>query len=146
NNNFATNYATFPYSGYTNNTNRTLQASFDIAYKFPIEGLTATGMYAYFYNNQYKNIFEKTYNTYRYDDATGEYIANGGQQNPYRSRDNGYITDNVYRVQLNYKRTFGQHDVSGMAAMEAQERTDESSFLRSQPATNYIDLINQFTE
>jgi len=146
NNNFATNYATFPYSGYTNNTNRTLQTSFDIAYKFPIEGLTATGMYAFFYNNQYKNIFEKTYNTYQYDEKTGEYLANGGQQNPYRSRNNGYIIDNVYRIQLNYKRTFGKHDVSGMAGMEAKERTDESSFLRSQPATNYIDLMNQFTE
>jgi len=146
NNNFASNYATFPYSGYTNTLRRTLQANFDVTYKFPIEGLTATGMYAFFYNNLFENIFEKTYDTYTYNAQNDEYLVTGGQHNPYRSRSNGYITDNVYRVQLNYKRSFGKHDVSGLAAMEAQERLDNLFFIRSQPATNYIDLINTFNE
>lgn len=146
NNNFASNYATFPHSGYTKTERRTLQTSFDVAYNFPIEGLTATGMYAFFYNNLFENIFEKTFDTYSYNAATDEYEVTGGQQNPYRSRSNGYITDNVYRLQLNYKRTFGKHDVSGLAAMEAQERLDNLFFIRSQPATNYIDLINSFNE
>ncbi|QNL47964.1 TonB-dependent receptor [Olivibacter sp. SDN3] len=146
NNNFASNYATFPYSGYTNILRRTLQTSFDVEYKFPIEGLTATGMYAFFYNNLFENIFEKTFDTYTYNAQNEEYMVTGGQQNPFRSRSNGYIVDNVYRVQLNYKRTFGKHDVSGLAAMEAQERLDNLFFIRSQPTTNYIDLINTFNE
>ncbi len=146
NNNFATNYATFPYSGYTNTLRRTLQTSFDVEYKFPIEGLTATGMYAFFYNNSFENIFEKTYDTYTYDAQNDEYLVTGGQQNPFRSRSNGYIVDNVYRVQLNYKRSLGKHDISGLVAMEAQERLDNLFYIRSQPTTNYIDLINTFNE
>jgi TonB-linked outer membrane protein, SusC/RagA family len=146
NNNFASNYATFPYSGYTKTERRTLQTSFDVEYDFPIEGLTATGMYAFFYNNLLENIFEKTFDTYTYNASTQEYEVTGGQQNPFRSRSNGYITDNVYRVQLNYKRTFGKHDISSLAAMEAQERLDNLFFVRSQPETNYIDLINSFNE
>lgn len=146
NNNFASNYATFEHSGYTKTERRTLQTSFDLEYNFPIEGLTASGMYAFFYNNLFENIFEKTYDTYTYDEVNDNYNVTGGQRNPFRSRSNGYITDNVYRVQLNYKRTFGKHDISGLAAMEAQERLDNLFFIRSQPETNYIDLINSFNE
>ena len=146
NNNFASNYATFEYSGYTKTERRTLQTSFDVEYDLPVEGLKASGMYAFFYNNLYENIFEKTFDTYTYNERTGEYEVTGGQRNPYRSRSNGYITDNVYRLQLDYKRRFGKHDVTALAAMEAQERLDNLFFVRSQPETNYIDLINTFAE
>ncbi|HMI02527.1 MAG TPA: TonB-dependent receptor [Pedobacter sp.] len=146
NNNFATNYATFEYSGYNKTERRTLQTSFDLEYKFPIKGLTATGMYAFFYNNLLGNTYEKTYKTYTYNSATGNYDVTGGQQNPYRSRDNGYIIDNVLRVQLNYNRTFGKHNVSAIGAMESQDRTDKLFFVRSQPVSNEIDIMNFFNE
>lgn len=146
NNNFASNYATFEYSGYTKTERRTLQTSFDIEYDLPVEGLKASGTYAFFYNNLFENIFEKTFDTYSYIPETDEYVVTGGQQNPFRSRSNGYITDNVYRLQLDYNKRFGKHDVTALAAMEAQERLDNLFFIRSQPATNYIDLINSFNE
>ena len=146
NNNFASNYATFEYSGYTETERRTLQTSFDLEYKFPLKGLTATGMYAFFYNNLLNNVFEKTYDTYTYNSGTGNYEVTGGQKNAYRSRDNGYITDNVLRVQLNYNRTFGRHTISGIGAMETQERMDKLFFVRSQPISNHIDIIDNFNE
>ncbi|WP_256002275.1 SusC/RagA family TonB-linked outer membrane protein [Pedobacter deserti] len=146
NNNFATNYATFEYSGFSKTERRTLQTSFDMEYRLPVKGLTATGMYAFFYNNLLSNVFEKTYKTYTYNSATGSYDATGGQQNPYRSRDNGYIIDNVLRLQLNYNGTFGRHGLSLMGAMESQDRTDKLFFVRSQPASNHIEIMNFFNE
>ncbi|MCX2575882.1 SusC/RagA family TonB-linked outer membrane protein [Pedobacter sandarakinus] len=146
NNNFATNYATFEYSGYNKTERRTLQTTFDLEYKFPIKGLTANGMYSFFYNNLLGNTYEKTYKTYTYNAASDTYNVTGGQQNPYRSRDNGYIIDNVLRLQLNYAGTFGKHNVSAIGAMETQERVDKLFFVRSQPVSNEIDIINFFNE
>lgn len=146
NNNFATNYATFEYSGYSDKQRRTLQTTFDLEYKFPITGLAITAMYTYFYNNFLHDIFEKTYSTYTYDKINNMYDVSGGQQNPFRTRKNAYVTDNIYRSQLNYKREFGRHNVSGVLGMEAQERTFKDFLVRSRPATNYIDLIDQFNE
>ena len=144
--NFATNYAAFPYSGYTNILRRTMQTSFDLEYKTPIKGLTATGMYAYFYNNLLQDISEKTYNTYTYDESTGKYNPTGGQKNPFRSRDNGYITDNIFRVQLNYSGTFGKHTIKGTGGLETQDRMDKLFFVRSQPLSNAVDIINSLNE
>src|SRR5690606_5560649 len=125
---------------------RTLQTTFDLEYKFPITGLAITAMYTYFYNNFLHDIFEKTYSTYTYDKINNMYDVSGGQQNPFRTRKNAYVTDNIYRSQLNYKREFGRHNVSGVLGMEAQERTFKDFLVRSRPATNYIDLIDQFNE
>ncbi|WP_346237698.1 TonB-dependent receptor [Niabella insulamsoli] len=141
--NFATNYAVFPLSGYFDQVNRTLQTSFDLEYKTPVKGLTVTGMYAYFYNTLLRDISEKTYNTYEYDAANNTYEITGGQQNPFRSKDNGHITDNVLRAQLNYSGRFGPHDIKATGGFETKERMDKLFWVRSQPVSNYIDIINQ---
>lgn len=141
--NFATNYAVFPLSGYFDQVNRTLQTTFDLEYKTPIRGLTATGMYAYFYNTLLRDISEKTYNTYEYNSSTGAYTVTGGQRNPFRSKDNGHITDNVMRLQLNYSGNFALHTVRVTGGVETKERMDKLFWVRSQPFSNHIDIINQ---
>ncbi|MGV3503228.1 MAG: SusC/RagA family TonB-linked outer membrane protein [Adhaeribacter sp.] len=144
--NFSSNYAVFEYSGYNTDLWRSIQTNFNLDYEFPVKGLTATGMYAFFYNNGLADEFEKTFNTYDYDEATQTYTVTGGQRNPYRTRRNQYITDNILRGQLNYKRKFGRHNVAAMVGAEAQDRLHKNFFLHAQPSNNYIDLLNQVSE
>ncbi|MCH5719468.1 SusC/RagA family TonB-linked outer membrane protein [Niabella hibiscisoli] len=141
--NFATNYAVFPLSGYFDQVNRTLQTTFDLEYKTPVKGLTAVGMYSYFYNTLLRDISEKTYNTYEYNSADNTYQVTGGQRNPFRTKDNGHITDNVMRLQLNYNGKIGLHSIRATGGVETKERMDKLFWVRSQPLSNFIDIINQ---
>jgi TonB-linked SusC/RagA family outer membrane protein len=146
NSNYATNYAVFSLSGDHEDLRRTLQVNLDLEYKLPVKGLTLTGMYAYFFNNNLSDTFEKTYNTFTYNAATDSYQVTGGQKNPYRDRRNQHIADNIFRSQLNYNGKFGGHQVSALLGVEAQDRLDKNFFIHTVPATNYIRLINQVAE
>lgn len=144
--NFASNNATFPLSGYNNELFRTLQTTFNLDYNFPIKGLTGSAKYTFFYNNGLEDIFNHSYDTYTYNKSADIYEITGGQQNRIRSRRNRHITDNIYNLQLNYTVQIGKHNFSALLGGEAQERLDKNFFVRAQPATNYIDLINYFNE
>jgi len=146
NSNYATNYAVFGISGNHEDLRRTLQTNLDLEYKLPVKGLTLTGMYAYFFNNLLSDTFEKTYETYTYNQATDTYQVTGGRQNPYRDRRNQHIADNIFRTQLNYNGKFGNHNIGTILGVEAQDRLDKNFFIHTVPATNYIALINQVSE
>ena len=142
--NGASNYATLNYdvSGWHENTWRVAQLNVNAGYNFPVKGLTGKAIFGYYLADNVEETFEYTYELYTYDEATDTYVVTGGNQNPYRDRRLQKVEENILQLQLNYDNRFGAHEVGLDAAFEANERSTPSFWFRSQPSTNYIDLVN----
>ncbi|HEX6926767.1 MAG TPA: TonB-dependent receptor [Longimicrobiaceae bacterium] len=142
--NIASNYATLNYdiSGYWESIWRVQQTNLSATYDLPIDGLAATARYSYYLADNVENTFEYTYDVFTYYPETDEYVRTGGNDNPFRDRWSRKVEENMLQLQLNYDKRFGRHGVSFDAAFEANERLEPRYWLRSQPSTNYIELIN----
>ncbi|OLE58123.1 MAG: hypothetical protein AUG74_17475 [Bacteroidetes bacterium 13_1_20CM_4_60_6] len=140
----ASNWATLNYgiSGTFYNKWRVGQANFTADYATPIEGLKAAGRYSYYLADNMEETFEYTYDLYRYDPVTGQYYVAGGNQNPYRDRWNRKVEEHLVQLQLNYNKMFGRHELGVVTVFESTQRQNPVFQVRSQPATNYIPLMN----
>ncbi len=123
---------------------RVLQTNFTGEYEI-MEGLTAKGMYSYYFADQLTNTFEYTYDVFTYDQNTDSYNRTGGNDNPYRDRTQEKINEHVTQFQLAYNNTFGKHTIGAVAVAESIQRRTQRNFLHSVPQTNYLDLI-QFAD
>lgn len=128
-------------SGYWRSDWRVLQTNLTAEYQFPIEGLTAKGLFSYYYANEIMNGHEYTYKVYTYDPVNDAYNATGGSSNPYRERRNRTILSPTIQAQLNYNKTFGRHTVGATLVAERIKRRDLSSYVHSVPTINQLPLI-----
>lgn len=128
-------------SGYWRSDWRVLQSNLTAEYQFPLEGLTAKGLFSYYYANEIMNGHEYTYKVYTYNPADSSYNVTGGSSNPYRERRNRTILTPNIQVQLNYNKVFGQHTVGATLVAERIKRRDLSSYVHSVPTTNQLPLI-----
>jgi TonB-linked SusC/RagA family outer membrane protein len=143
----AENWAILNYaiSGYAREDWRVLQTNFNAEYQLPIKGLTARGVYSYYFADRLSNIHEYTYDVYTYDPASDKYNISGGSSNPYRERVTRKIFENVLQGQLNYVNSFGRHNLSGTFVAERISRREQETFVHSVPKTNVLPLI-QFAD
>lgn len=128
-------------SGYWRSDWRVLQSNLTAEYQFPLEGLTARGLFSYYYANEIMNGHEYTYNVYTYYPADSTYKVTGGSSNPYRERRNRTITSPTVQVQLNYNKTFYKHTVGATVVAERIKRNDIESYVHSVPTINDLPLI-----
>jgi TonB-linked SusC/RagA family outer membrane protein len=132
----------YDISGYFHDDWRVAQPQVEVEFNI-LEGLTASGTYAYYYGNQNLNTFEYTYKTYEYDEDTDEYVATAGNDNPYRDRRDNNIEEHNLQARLNFDRTLADvHDVSADLALEFNDRHEYGFYEKSTPSTNEINLIN----
>ncbi|QDH79919.1 TonB-dependent receptor [Echinicola soli] len=147
-NNIETNWALLNYdrTGFYTNYWKNLQTNFTAEYDIPVEGLKAKGLYSYYYADNYVNTFEYTYDVFDYIPEDDEYIRTGGNDNPYRDRNQRKIEETVTQLQLNYDRVFAEdHKLAILALYERIQRRDYSNFLHSVPTNNYLSLV-QFAD
>lgn len=140
------NNATFPLAGRSDEQWRSVQTNFNMEYNLPVKGLTAKGIYSFFFNNQLKDVFEHSFDAYTYDETTDTYEVTGGRDSRWRSRRNRHITNNVLRLLLNYDREFGEHNISAVLGGETEERLDKNFNVITTPTTNHIELIREFND
>lgn len=142
-------------TGYTDDIWKVISTNFYAEYDLPVKGLTARAAFSYWFAQNNNEQFEYTYDTYTYNDATGNYDVTGGNQNPWRRKVNEQKEEKTFQAQLNYANTFGLHNISGVLGMEAFE--GETSFLQynTLPTNNYIsltavddmtDMVNTYNE
>jgi len=133
---------TYENSGYYFSDWRVAQPQVELEFKI-LEGLTASGTYAYYYANQKASTFEYTYDTYTYNEETDTYEVTGGNANPYRDKTDTNIEEHNIQARLNFDRTLAEvHNVSADFAFEFNERHEYGTFLKSTPPTNEINLVN----
>jgi TonB-linked SusC/RagA family outer membrane protein len=128
-------------SGKYTNVWYVLQTNFNAEYKLPIKGLSVKGTYSYYYANNQLNNHEYTFNAYTYNPTTKTYDITGGSQNPWQERNTDLILDNVIRGEINYKNSFGLHNVEAVVAAERDKRQENSAYLHDVPALNELSIV-----
>lgn len=128
-------------SGYWREDWRVLQTNVNLEYELPLKGLTAKGLFSYYYANRIMNGHEYTYNVYTYNPDTKEYKVTGGSSNPFRSRAQRTVLSPVIQLQLNYNNTFGQHTIGATVVAERIKRRNIDDWIHAVPTTNQLPLI-----
>lgn len=112
--------------GYDRRDRREFNGSIALNWELPwVKGLSAKALFSYDYNNLYSRKWYKEYYEYTYDATADIY-------NKSRSHTISELTtqnDNYFRpngqISLNYKKTFGKHDIGALVLWEFNnDRTD----------------------
>ncbi|GAB3027360.1 TonB-dependent receptor [Niabella terrae] len=129
-------------TGYWRSDWRVLQTNFNAEYQIPgVKGLTLKGKYSYYLADNVINGHEYTYDVYTYHPEDDSYEKKVGSSNPYRERRLEKVFNNVFQVQLDYNRTFGDHTVSGTFVKENIERKRTYTFQHAVPKINYLPVL-----
>lgn len=136
---------TYENSGKFQDDWRVLQTNFHAEYELPIKGLTAKGVYSYYYADEYKTNHEFTYNVYTYNPTDSTYTEKVGSANPWQERGRTMITESDIQGQLNYENSFGKHNIGATFATEWYQRRTLYSWQHDVPPVNELDHILQPT-
>lgn len=130
-------------TGYIDEIDRVVKGNFYAEYDFAF-GLKAKGTYSYQFRNFDFDGFEYTYNAYTYDAANDAYnvVPGGGNQNPWRERRKRNVVDRFAQFQLSYNKTFGNHEISAVAAYEQSDNVNTYMIVHTVPPNNYIPLMS----
>lgn len=124
---------------------RTVRNTFTVDYQTPLKGLSAKGLFSYFFANNNQNRNEKGYKEYTYDRKTDSYVvmydkAEAGGAKRSRIRDNYYDINGQFL--LNYDNTFGKHNITGTAGFEFYQRQQNFLRVEQSPVDNpFVDLV-----
>lgn len=132
---------TYKNSGKWQSDWRVLQTNIHAQYDLPIKGLSAKGVYSYYYANEYLTNHEFTYKAYTYNPTDSTYNWTGGSSNPWQERQQTLITESDLQGQLNYDNTFGKHTIGATFVTEWYKRRTLSNWLHDVPPVNELDII-----
>ncbi|MET3114008.1 TonB-linked SusC/RagA family outer membrane protein [Pedobacter sp. CG_S7] len=121
---------------------RVLQTNFTAEYQIPaVEGLKLSGVYSYYIADKVLNNHEYTYKTYTYNKLNDSYLATGGSTNPWREREQAKNINQSAQLQLNYNRTFGNHNIDATVVGERINNNRLRNWIHAVPSTNVLPLI-----
>lgn len=136
------NFGMFTYdkSGYNLDIWRVMQLTGNLEYKI-LDGLTAKGLFGYYFADNQYDCHEYTYNLYDYDNINDKYNVVYTNSNPYRQEIRKYVEEYSSNIQLAYDKQFGKHKMFAMVGMEAKTRSTPSLTVNTLPKTNALDLL-----
>ncbi len=143
-----TNYAFLneTISGKLRSDWRVLQTNFNAEWQIPgVKGLTVRGVYSYYIADLLSNNQEYTYDAYTYHEATATepewYERTGGATNPWRDREQIKQINTAAQGQINYQRTFGEHNVGATFVAERINNKRTRNWLHASPISNNLPLV-----
>jgi TonB-linked SusC/RagA family outer membrane protein len=116
-------------SGYRKDEIKEFNGSASAAYQVPyIDGLTANVMFSYRYRLNEATRYERKYEMFRPDEATGAIVSRGYRQSPSKIRRETYSRPQMlYNLSLDYKRKFNDaHNVEVLALWEGSRRQSDN--------------------
>jgi TonB-linked SusC/RagA family outer membrane protein len=135
-------------AGYNEVANNGVTGVFRYDYKmdYITKGLSFSGYMKYGVTSGKTSNWINTWNTYSYDEATGEYVAvpsGWTTLNPRLAKTYRDNTSSLITTQLNYNRAFGDHSLDILVGMEAKQGWEESLYgRRGDYLTNIIEQIS----
>jgi TonB-linked SusC/RagA family outer membrane protein len=107
-------------------------------------GLKATGSYSYNYANEDFDGFEYTWNAYKYNSVTDTYYTEPGwgNQNPWREKHKRNVVSRFAKFQLNYIKSFGDHNIMAIAAYERSDYDNQYFVVHTVPSNNYVSQMS----
>jgi hypothetical protein len=119
---------------------------FDYKMDYITKGLSIYGYAAYIEHHRNEKEFEDVWNTYNYDENTDSYImqtTNADNNTIQLSQNNDRSRESTYHIRVNYKRSFGRHNVNAFAAYEQRSYKGERfSAWRGYFLSDKIDYLN----
>ena len=112
--------------GYDRRDRREFTGAINLNWEIPwVKGLSAKALFSYDYNNKYSRKWYKEYYEYTYDAVKDAYNVSGSHTiSELTTRSDNYFKPNG-QISLNYKNTFGKHDIGALALWEFyNDRTD----------------------
>ncbi|MGV3764115.1 SusC/RagA family TonB-linked outer membrane protein [Parapedobacter sp.] len=137
-------WLTYDLAGKRTDTWRVSQLNFDAEYDI-IAGLKAKALVGYYFANRRMDNQEYTYKLYGYDEATDTYPVIFENNNPWREREMGHVEEMTSNIQLNYIKSFNNHNVSVIGGVETILRKEPGAWLHSIPTANTLHLIDYET-
>ncbi|MEC3878199.1 SusC/RagA family TonB-linked outer membrane protein [Parapedobacter sp. 10938] len=141
-----TNFGWLNYelSGERTETWRVSQLNFDAEYDI-IDGLKAKALVGYYFANQRMDNHEYTYKLYKYNEAEDTYEVDFENNNPWRERRMGHVEEITSNVQLNYTKSYGNHNLAVIGGVESILRKTPTTWVHSIPTANALELIDYET-
>ncbi len=117
-------------SGFEKRNTKILNSSMELSYDVPgIEGLVAKGLFSYDTRITDNSNYSKSYNEYRYDEATEEYTAIEKNSPTALDRSYGVSNKTLYQVSLNYEKSFaGKHNVNALVLLEGAKTKGDNIY------------------
>jgi TonB-linked SusC/RagA family outer membrane protein len=119
---------------------------YDYKMDYVTKGLSFSGYMKYAVSNSKNTNWLNTWETYSYDDATGEYVAvpsGWTTTNPVLKKTYTDGASSQINTKINYARTFGDHGFDVFVGMEARKGWSENLFASRQDyPTNIIEQID----
>jgi TonB-linked SusC/RagA family outer membrane protein len=128
-------------SGYSGQITRVIQPNFSLDYDIPVDGLTFRASYSYGFHDILMNEHEYTYDVYTYRPLTDEYDLTFANTNPWRRRYQNKRFENMAQARLNYRNTFGDHNIEATLATERIDVHTVWDRYNAYPKTNVLPLI-----
>lgn len=137
------------YNGYLRKRNNSLQTTINGELKLPYitQGLSLSGFAAFDFTFYNEKTFTKPFDLYRYNSTTDTYnnVRSLLLGDPAISQKYGDSNLKTFHLRLNYKRQFGQHDVSAFVAAEQSDYYNEGIFANRQGlVSSQIDQLFAF--
>ncbi|MDR2913944.1 MAG: TonB-dependent receptor [Tannerella sp.] len=124
-------------AGYKDNYTKNMNVNLYADYKFDF-GLSAKFTYSYNYTHLDFDGFQYSYDYYTYDRANDQYIPGGGQSARWRFEEKSDVVSRYWQFQLNYAKTFGNHNLSAVFAYERTDYDKSNAWTNTAPTNNYI--------
>ena len=134
-------WLTYEYSGKMENTWRVMQIMGNFEYDL-FDGLQLKGMGSYYFAQQHHDNQEYTYKLYDYDPVTDTYPVISHNTNPWRERTTEYVEEIKSKIQLAYKKTFGDHDVNYVSSFDTEVRNNPRVWVHARPLANAMNFMN----
>jgi TonB-linked SusC/RagA family outer membrane protein len=124
-------------SGYRNFNNKWFQSAANLTYDVPfVKGLSLKGVYSFDYILNNNKTFQKAYNEYNYDAATGNYLVGNVQQSPSTIRREMFeYPTRLAQFWLTYNHSFNNvHNVSASLIYEESTRSGDNFYAQRELA------------
>ena len=135
---------TYDLAGHYKETWRVMQLNFDAEYEI-VEGLTAKGVFGYYFASKWMDNQEYTYKLYDYDEATDTYPVIFSMDNPWRERDIRQVEEIMSQGQLTYSKMFDKHSLNVVLATESYKRKTPGFWIHTRPESNSLHLLDYET-
>ncbi|WP_085536116.1 SusC/RagA family TonB-linked outer membrane protein [Massilibacteroides vaginae] len=124
-------------AGYKDNFTKNININLYGEYKFDF-GLSAKFTYSHNYTHLDFNGFQYSYDFYTYDKISDTYNLGGGQSARWRYEADANVLARYGQFQLNYTKSFGDHNLSTVFAYERSDYDRSTKWSNTAPTNNYI--------
>lgn len=129
-------------SGYSTTNDKALTSIFHLDYDLPfVQGLSAKALFSYDNSYSFGRSFRKQYNQYHFDETTQQRVTSTHAGPSQLGEGFGQGITNTLQLSLNYRKSFGKHNINALALHEQIYRQGNSNYAQTWFIVDAIDQL-----